>query len=72
MIQLPTILFCIFILSMANLCDAKAEVPSTQALTPAADKTITLLFTNDVESAYHPPGLLERFSQSLNPVRHLV
>ena len=46
--------FCILIFSMANLCQAEGEPLATLPLTTEADKTITLLFTNDVESAYDP------------------
>lgn len=47
-------LFCLLILTMANLCQAEGEILPSQTLKPAADKTVTLLFTNDVESAYDP------------------
>lgn len=46
--------FFILIFSMVSLCQAEAETPAPTPLTLQADKTVTLLFTNDVESAYDP------------------
>lgn len=49
------ILFCVLILSMAQLCRAEVETITTTLPPPTeAGKTVTLLFTNDVESAYDP------------------
>ena len=48
------VLFCILFTSMANVCQAAGDTPTSTPLDPDADKTVTLLFTNDVESAYDP------------------
>ena len=46
--------FCLLIFFMVSLCQAEGEAPAPAPLTLQANKTITLLFTNDVESAYDP------------------
>lgn len=46
------ILFCILIFSMSG--QAESENLATIPVKPAKGKTVTLLFTNDVESAYDP------------------
>lgn len=50
----PLILFCILFFSMASHCQAEGKTLTNPSLNSDADKTVTLLFTNDVESAYDP------------------
>jgi len=46
--------FCLLILLMARPCLAEGEAAVAMDPMPSEDKTVTLLFTNDVESAYDP------------------
>ena len=47
-------LLCLFFFPGIDICHAGDDSPALLPSAPTADKTITLLFTNDVESAYDP------------------
>jgi 5'-nucleotidase/UDP-sugar diphosphatase len=48
------LLLSLLFFSGADACHALDDSSAPLSLAPSADKTITLLFTNDVESAYDP------------------
>ena len=54
MIRSRTTLLFVFITGFLLACSESQQTPATPAQAPQSDTVITLLFTNDVESAYDP------------------
>jgi 5'-nucleotidase/UDP-sugar diphosphatase len=54
MTPIRLVLLSLLFFSGADACHALDDSSAPLSLAPSADKTITLLFTNDVESAYDP------------------